>query len=161
MLLKKRSKKRSIYSYKRYWYHVSTTLKNKYVHLIPWDEDKGFNRGGKEPDGKRICVSPTIEQCITALPYYFGAVCNVYRTKLKVIAKKSKGVFDSSVTKEGWLEDPTPFVKIGILRFTDVENHLKVDNVIEEAGSKASISTSKKVLKWWRKARVKRFIKKA
>ena len=43
----------------------------------------------------------------------------------------------------------------------DVENHLKVDNVIEEAGSKASISTSKKVLKWWRKARVKRFIKKA
>ena len=161
MLLKKRSKKRSIYSYKRYWYHVSTTLKDKYVHLIPWDEDGGFNRGGGEPAGKRICVSPSVEQCITAIPYYFGAVCNVYRTKHKVIANKPKKVFDSAVTQEGWMEEPTSFVKIGILRFADVENHLKVDNVIEEAGSKASISTSKKVLNWWRKSRVKRFIKKA
>lgn len=151
----------SIYIRRLYWYHVSTTLKQKYVTLVPWDENKGFNRGGAEPLGKRICVAPTIEQCITAVPYILETSFNIYRTKSPIIADHPKGVFDSIVTQEGWLHKPTKFVKIGMLKFRDIEKGLGVDHVVEEAASSATPSASGKVLKWWKRAKIKRFIKKA
>ena len=156
----KKSSKKSVYDYRRYWYHVSTTLKTKYVYLIPWGEDEGVNRGGLEPDGRRICVSPTIEQCITAIPYYLRYVVNIYRTKSKVKASSPRKVFDSRITKEGWLHKPTSFIKVGVLNFKDVEQGLKVNNVISEAASMGEPRQSGKVLKWWKKAKIKRFIKK-
>lgn len=151
----------SIYHYRRYWYHVSTTLKDKHITLIPWDEDKGFNRGGTEPLGKRICVSPSVEQCLTAVPYYLGSVFSVYRTKTPVKASCPTDVYDAKVTQEGWLFEPTVFIKIGVLKFKDVEIKLGIDDVIEEAASSANVKSSRKVLKWWRNARIKSLIKKA
>lgn len=156
MLLKKFD-----YSQERYWYHVSTTLKNKHVHLTPWDEDSGSNRGGMEPSGKRICVAPTIEQCLTAIPYYLGSVCNIYRTKTQVNAEKPYDVFDSNITHEGWLHSPTSFIKVGILKFKDVEKKLEIDDVIEEAASLCDIKESKKVLQWWQQANLKKIIRKS
>jgi hypothetical protein len=153
--------KKTFYNRKRYWYHVSTTLKDKYVKLIPWDECSGFNRGGNEPDGKRICVAPTIEQCITAIPYILSSTLTIYRTKSPLIANKPIRVFDSKVTQEGWFLKPTTFVKVGILKFSDVEKNLKIKNVISNAASGTDARQSGKVLKWWKQARVKRIVKKA
>jgi len=154
-------RKKSIYKRRLYWYHVSTTLKDKHVRLTPWDEDKGFNRGGYEPDGKRICVAPSVEQCITAVPYILETKFNIYRTKSKLRADRPKDVFDSKVTHEGWLHKPTQFVKIGILSFRDVEKGLGVNHVIEQAASLCEPRQSGKVLKWWKRARIQRFVKRA
>lgn len=152
-------KKKSVYGTVRYWYHVSTTLTKKEEHLIPWDEENGFNRGGDEPLGKRICVAPSIEQCITAIPYSLDTVCTIYRTAKKVRATKPVNVYDVPVTQEGWLMKPTLFIKIGKLKFEEVEKKLELDNVIEEAASEGELNGSRKVLRWWKKADVKRFIK--
>jgi len=153
--------KKSLYNRRKYWYHVSTTLKGKHIRLIPWGEDEASNRSGDEPRGKRICVAPTVEQCITAIPYYMATVCTIYRTKSPVEAHRPKNVFDSRVTNEGWLKHPTNFVKIGILKFQDVERGIGVKDVISEAASSDDIKYSKEVLAWWKKAKIKRFIKRA
>lgn len=153
--------KNGLYSKRRYWYHISTTLGKKHEYLIPWGEKKGANRSGAEPDGERVCVAPSIEQCLTALPYYLGTICTVYRTKSPLKVTKPRGVFDARITHEGWIERPASFVKVGILRFEDVEKELEVENVIEEAASYGNIERSRKVLRWWRLARLNRFIKRA
>jgi len=159
MAARRRSRKRSIYTYPRYWYHVSTTLNYKWVHLVPRED--GFNRGGDEPDGNRICVSPSIEQCITAIPYNLDARLRIYRTKDKVIADPPKKVFDSNVTEEGWLHKPTDFILVGRLRLGEVEKGLKVDHVVEEAASSGHAPASGRVLRWWKRAKIDRFIKRA
>jgi len=154
-----RRKKTNLFNRKQYWYHVSTTLKNDEEHLIPWGTRKGFNRSLNEPDGNRICVAPTIEQCITAIPYILTAKITIYRTKSKVIAYKSNKIFDMNVTNEGWLLEPTTFIKIGTLDFEDVEKGLAIEMVIPESATGGVASYSGKVLRWWKKARIKRFIK--
>jgi hypothetical protein len=159
--MSKAGKTTGLYNKRRYWYHISTTLGKKHEYLIPWGEKKGVNRSGDEPDGERVCVAPTIEQCLTALPYYLGTVCTVYRTKSPLKVAKAKGVFDSRITHEGWIQRPTAFVKVGILRFEDVEKALGVENVVEEAASYGDLDRSRKVLRWWRMARLRRFIKRA
>ena len=151
--------KKSIYKHKKYWYHVSTTLKKKYVNLIPRDEHRSPNRDWKEPDGKRISVAPTIEQCITALPYHLSVTFTIYRTKNYVRANPPKNVFDSKITQEGWLYEPTPFLRIGTLKFSDLEKGLGVMQIIEQSASLSEPRRSGKVLKWWKKAKIKRFVK--
>jgi hypothetical protein len=150
---------KTFYKHKRYWYHVSTTLKDKYINMVPWDD--GFNRSSSESTGKRICVSPSIEQCIAAIPYILSQYCNIYRTRKPIVASEPKGIFDSKVTHEGWLHEPTDFVKIGMLKFSDVEKTLGIEQVIGEAASSNDPRQVGKVLKWWKNARIKRIIKKA
>ena len=154
-----KSQLKLLFSQKRYWYHVSTTLRKRQVLLTPWDEGDGFNRGQDEPQGKRICVAPTIEQCITAIPYYLSANCSIYRTKDEVKASPPVGVWDAHITEEGWLTTPTEFILIGKLNFELVEKKLNIDNVIEEAASDGNEKNSRKVLRWWRRAKIERFIK--
>lgn len=151
----------SFYNQKRYWYHVSTTLIKKIETLIPWDNKNGENRCDDEPEGKRICVAPTIEQCITALPYSLLSEFRIYRTERQVIAKKARKVFDAKVTQEAWITTPTVFIKIGDLHTTDVEEGLQVPYVISQAGSEDNVSYSKEVLKWWQTANIQQFIKNA
>lgn len=159
MPLKKVGKQGCLFNRKRYWYHISTTLKKDVEHLIPWGNKKGCNRSDYEPDGERICVAPTIEQCITAVPYILSQTFTIYRTNACVKAMKPHGVFDMKVTGEGWLQIPTTFVKVGSLDFEDVERGLKVENVIEQAASLGEAPYSGKVLRWWKRARIKRFVK--
>lgn len=85
--------------------------------------------------------------------------CTIYRTKERVKALAPKDIFDMAITHEGWLQDPTSFVKIGVLDFDTVEQGLKVENVIKQAASLANVKYSARVLRWWQKARIKRFIK--
>jgi hypothetical protein len=94
-------------------------------------------------------------------PYYLGSVFSVYRTKKPVKAFCPTDVYDTKVTQEGWLFEPTVFIKMGVLKFKDIEIKLGIDDVIEEAASSANVKSSRKVLKWWRNARIKSLIKKA
>ncbi len=152
---------KTIYKRKRYWYHVSTTLKDKYINLVPWGSSKAHNRSDSEPMGHRICVAPSIEQCIAAIPYILSGKLNIYRTRKQLVANEPMDIFDSKVTQEGWLHAPTEFVKVGMLKFNDVEKALAIEQVIGEAASSNDPRQVGKVLKWWQRARIKRFIKRA
>lgn len=108
---------------KRYWYHLSTKLKKDGVFtLVPWGRDKAHNRDNDEPDGERIPVAPSITQCLVALPYYRGAIPNVYRTVNPEEAEPPNGIFDSEITEEHWLTKPTQFGYLGQLFLNDVED---------------------------------------
>lgn len=149
----------NLYSQRRYWYHVSSTLRKKKETLVPWGSQKAVNRDPTEPPGKRICVAPSIEQCITALPYNYGSIITIYRTQEKLKADMPYDVFDAEVTNEGWLTIPTTFVKLGTLHFDDVEKFLDVEHVIDEAASDGNIRQSRKVLRWWQAAKIHKFIR--
>jgi hypothetical protein len=155
-------RKNCFYNRRRYWYHVSTTLKKKYEYITPWDSSKAFNRSDDEPEGKRICVAPTIEQCITAIPYMLGTIVTIYKTKTPILANPPEGIFDAKVTEEGWIQRSATFKKIGILKLEDIEESLGINKcIIPETASSGIVKESRKALNWWRKARIKRFIKKA
>jgi hypothetical protein len=143
-----------IYEIKRYWYHVSSTLKKKKELLKPRDNTEGFNRPEHEPNIKRICVSPTLEQCLTAIPYSKRDTVFIYRTNAKVIAKASQEVFDSPITQEGWILKPTWFIKMGVLDFEIIPS-----KVITEAATMGMESISKRVLNWWLKLEPWKYVK--
>src|SRR5690348_16373466 len=114
------NKKSTLFKRKRYWYHLSDSLNQKVHRLIPWTERQAVNRSATEIPGKRICVAPTIEQCITALPYSPSSEYNIYRTKEKVLANEPIDIFDSKITIEGWICIPTTFVKIRKIDFSKI-----------------------------------------
>lgn len=146
------------YSEKRYWYHLSSTLSKKKELLRPRDNDEGFNRSDNEPNTKRICVSPTLEQCLTAVPYSKTDKYFIYRTSRKVIAKKSREVFDSEITQEGWLTISTSFIRIGTLNIEDVnKQQVKVKYATASDGN---LELSKELYKWWVRINPWRFVKK-
>jgi hypothetical protein len=150
-----------LFARKRYWYHVSTTLRGKRITLTPWDGNKAVNRDPTEPAGKRICVAPTIEQCIVAIPYHYGADVSIYRTEDMELATEPRDVFDAKVTGEGWLTKATRFIKLGTLDFEQVEKALGVEHVIDEPASHGELPMSRTALRWWKRAKIHRFIKTA
>jgi hypothetical protein len=152
---------KTLFSVKRYWYHVSTTLTKRVETLVPWGGMLATNRSPTEPAGRRICVAPSIEQCIVAIPYHYGADVAIYRTQDKELATESNNVFDAKVTDEGWLTKPTTFIKLGTLDFEDIERHFKLEHVIPECASEGQLLRSRKNLQWWKHARIHRFIKTA
>ena len=83
----------------------------------------------------------------------------VYRTKILVKASKPYEVFDSNVTKEGWIEKPTVFIRIGTISLEDVEKGENVNNVISPSASGNDPRYSGRVLKWWLKINPEKYIK--
>jgi hypothetical protein len=142
------------YNIHRYWYHVSTTLNKPRLKLIPWDNSKGFNRAANEPDVARICVAPTIEQCITAIPYVDWETYNIYRTEKPVAASPPSDVFDSNITQEGWIKVPTVFVKVGKLVLNDVSSRY----IVMESASSNSPQKAGKVLAWWNRQNIRKYV---
>ncbi len=157
MTKKRKPHKKSIFDYPRYWYHLSSTLTKRRVYLKPWDNSKGFNRSCCEPDVHRTCVAPSIEQCLTAIPYCPGDEYVVYRTARKTKATKAHGVFDCRITKEGWIQKPCMFVKVGVLSFLRLAEDEGV-NIIDEAASDSETHRSSKVLAWWKQRRLNRYV---
>lgn len=102
----------------QYYYHISTALKNKRITLYP--QTPWQHRPDHEPDIPRICVGPSIVKCLLAVPYCWGEVYNVYRTKGKVIPSfpVREQVDDCHLTNEGWLLKKTTFIKIGQIEIT-------------------------------------------
>jgi hypothetical protein len=149
--------KKSIYTRRKYWYHLSSTLKHTTVFLKPWDNDRGFNRSWKEPNVERICVAPSMAHCLAALPYCPGDSYNVYRTKNKVKANSPSNVFDSHITLEGWIQKPTVFVKIGELTLEDVEEG-DLLNLPQQVASDNNPRLSGRVLAWWKKRNLWKYL---
>lgn len=107
---------------KKYWYHISRKLNKRGTFILdPWGNELASNRPSEEPDGKRIPVAPTIEQCIIAIPLYDAAIINVYRTKEMVETENPINVFDSEITEEGWITVPTEFIYIGKIDFNWID----------------------------------------
>ena len=99
---------------KRYWYHVSQTLTGKEVKLVP--RRFGDNRSTDEPPVARVCVAPTIEQCMAAVPYSSWCSFQVYRTKNKVVAEPATDAIpDAPITEEHWVRRKVKYVRVGYL----------------------------------------------
>ena len=127
--------------------------------MTPWSNSmKTFNRGPCEPNNERICVAPTIEHCLAAVPYAPGDEFTVYRTARKVKANKPKEVHDAHLTGEGWIQEPTMFERVGKLSLPALSKAKKI-NIIEEAGSSCSLQRCGRVLKWWQRQNLKEWIK--
>ena len=136
---------------RRHWYHLSSKLirKGKFV-LEPWGGDKAVNRDfAEEPEGKRISVSPTISQCLTALPQGSHGL-HIYRTYYKVKAEEPEGVFDAKVTQEGWLTRPVKFMYIGTIDFEAIESELGDQFWPEDAACDSENDISEDALKDWK-----------
>jgi hypothetical protein len=146
------------YKILRYWYHVSTTLSRKEIKLFPRLD--GDNRDDAEPRIARICVAPSIEQCLTAVPYTLNDSFNIYRTKEMCMADMPYDVFDAHITQEGWIKVPTVFVKVGRLHFSDIEKALDIAQVVDTAACLADVNVSRKALRWWKKIDINQFVKK-
>lgn len=110
-----------------------------------------------EPNIKRICVAPSVEHCLTAVPYYPGEKFSIYRTEKPVKASPATDVFDANITLEGWIQTPTLFTKIGTLSLPDVNDQ----EIIDEAAAGGSPKRSSAVLRWWQKRKLKQYIKKS
>jgi hypothetical protein len=151
---------KSFYAEPRFWYHVSSTLTRKVETLIPWRNEDGFNRSDNEPNLPRICVAPTIEQCLVALPYRSGSEYSIYRTKMRRKATKPTRVFDANITKEGWLTTKTAFIKIGKFDMGEFSDACG-DNFQRERATNGSVENSKNLLKWWKFMEIHKYIKTA
>lgn len=138
------------YPRKGYWYHVSDTLRKDEITLHPRVE--GVNRCFEEPEVPRVCVAPSIEQCMTALPYCLG-IMSVYRTKYQVNAVKAINIEDAHITEEHWIIRPIKFVKIGILDLGEF------DPPVECASNCLDFKLVRKTLGQWRRRKlVERFL---
>jgi hypothetical protein len=143
---------------KKYWYHISTLLDKRGTFILdPWDSSKAKNRCPEEPEGKRIPVSPSIEQCLIAIPLYRGALVNIYKTKNKVDAQEPIDVYDSSITEEHWITEPTEFEYIGRLDTDDFINNDKIDY---EVCCYDDVEESEKMLKIWKMVEIEKYIEK-
>ena len=138
-----------LFSKRRHWFHISTTLQKESERLFPRDNDEGFNRSGREPNIKRICVSPTLEQCLTAVPYGKRDTIYIYRTRSKVKAIPPVGVFDSAITMEGWITRPTWFDRVGILNLEKIVDKKQKSIVMPEVASDGSLPLTKVLYRWW------------
>lgn len=161
MAVETSSRKKSIYARRKYWYHLSSTIKHKSVLLKPRDNSRGFNRTEAEPNDERICVAPSMAHCLTAIPYCPGDTYQVYRTKSRVKANQPTKVFDSNVTLEGWIQKPTVFVRVGTLTLEDVEQGEKLQHIVDASASGDSPQTSGKVLSWWKKRNLWKYLKRS
>jgi hypothetical protein len=113
-----------------YFYHVTDNPNWAFsVRLSP----RITNRCDQdEPPVPRICVCPTVAGCFMAACYTEG-YRRVYRTRKKVHAVEPYRVYDSKVTGELWLLEPTDFVLIHDFTEDDIErfprsfSHCKTD----------------------------------
>ena len=102
---------------RQFYYHITQKKWPKRITLTP--RNKGDHRAVNEPEVSRICVSPSIEECVIALGTCL--IChfniNIYRTVSKVSAINPYDVTDSHITKEKWLIKPTRFMKVGTINY--------------------------------------------
>jgi hypothetical protein len=93
------------------YYHVSTRdYQEEQSVWSPWVPlDSGIN----ELEIPRICVSPTISQCLLAINYkafYYDRLI-IYKTNAKVYYPV--GVNDQKITEEMWILSPIKFIYCG------------------------------------------------
>jgi hypothetical protein len=146
------------YKQKRFWYHISTKLKKRGEFCLqPWGREDSENRDPEEPDGIRIPVAPSLEQCLTALNIYPNHTYQIYRTKEEMSVTSPKGIFDSKVTNEGWILNPTIFVRVGSLNMTWLKDDENIGSIFD-ACCVGKVRFSRFALKKWLAHDVHRYV---
>lgn len=104
----------------RYWYHISSATLRSKARLKAFKNEDAATREETEPNVPRICVSPSLDKCILAVPVGGLNTYKIFRTSSKVVARKPFRVkkrdilpFDAEITEEHWLLEDTDFVKVG------------------------------------------------
>lgn len=98
------------------WYHVSHDWTKKEILVQPRVVDRVED---DEPDTPRICVCPTVAQCIVAIgDYTLGERFTVYECQGEAVP--AVGVFDSALTDEHWLLTPTLFRKVYSFKASEI-----------------------------------------
>jgi hypothetical protein len=118
------------YKVARYWYHVSSTLTEKFYLIDPVGFEDHKNYDDTEPTCDRFCVAPSIEKCLVAIPYCIHQTLTVYRTLSKEIASNPTDVFDRHITHEGWILSPVNVVLIGTIDFTTIPPWLALEGFV-------------------------------
>ena len=96
----------------QFLFHVTSEEWGEEKILLPRDD--GDNRDMSEDPIDRVCVSPTLSQCLSAIPYSNYKEYNIYRTEKEVRAYyANKSVFDRKITREKWLLEETKFIWVG------------------------------------------------
>lgn len=93
------------------WYHVSTENLGKSVTMHPRTPLTISDGESKTP---RICVCPSVAQCLIAMP---GTGDRVYIYAAKGTPRPApRSVWDRATTEEHWFLDPVEFTRVGIKR---------------------------------------------
>ncbi len=100
----------------RFWYHIS----EKNLGYKAYFEPREIECLG-EPSRPRICVSPTVAHCLSAICAHDKVY--VYRTYRKMSARYPYGICDSYITKERWLFGETCFLRQLTIKYDDLGLH--------------------------------------
>ena len=96
----------------RYYYHITEKRWGTYINLRP--RTSGKYRCEYEPKVPRICVTESVERCLSAI---FGSMSKqnifIYRTLDPIIAHFPYNIVDSMVTREKWILEPCRFMRAG------------------------------------------------
>lgn len=126
----------------KYYYHLTQKIWPNNIILKP---KKIFNKSDDEPNIHRICVSPTIKECLMALGstlWYKNSIF-IFRTKYKIKSSPCFGVIDSHLTNERWILKPCNFIKIGKIK----PNSLPKELYLTDTGHKDFLSDQRKLSK--------------
>lgn len=94
-----------------YFYHISDSHTEQTITFKP---RKPSSSEGYICSIERICVAPTVEQCLSALCSFENGTWSVYRTKNKFKCSiKPYRVNDSVISQERWFFESTDFIKVG------------------------------------------------
>lgn len=94
------------------YYHISECDHGSKFEMHPRIPYSSFTG---EPDIKRICVSPTVFQCICAVPNRFRENNKLYIYRTKAEAYFPFDVWDREITEEIWILNSTIFKKCFII----------------------------------------------
>jgi hypothetical protein len=125
-----------------YWYHVS--CKNHGQQIVFTPREIKYHFGGGEPSYPRVCVAPSVAECLAAIRHDIGSSnLYVYRTATQERAYYPKQEFvnserayrdfeslnlarvnnrffakveDAHITNERWVLTPTRFVLMSVIK---------------------------------------------
>lgn len=104
-----------------FWYHVSCKYLGEDVIFTPRTPR---SMGDNEPKTRRICVAPTIHQCLGAISLSkYDTYCHVYYTEGEPV--RAKEVTDAGLTEEHWFLKKTKFKRLASI---NVKPYVKYSN---------------------------------
>lgn len=103
---------------KRHWWHCTSDYHGESFVAI---RRQPKHKSEREPTTPRLCVSPTIAECFSAVLFADGKPVYCYRTESPRKAVAPKDVWDQVITRERWLIPPVAMVLVKTIPTIDVE----------------------------------------
>lgn len=123
----------------QYYYHITDKYLGDKVTLNPIDSFDSNKRADGEPEIARICVAPTPQQCLVAIPYWNRQSYYIYKTTSKKNTVIPWDVMDMEITEEKWFLEDTQFKLYDSI-------FIPHDFPLEKASTSATIKKPKKLL---------------